>query len=437
MRIAFGGTLTALTLALAATVAPTTGAGAADLRWIDQSRGAIDTVIDELFVRTFNEEHPDTPLTITRQEEHEKFVRMLIEANNAPDLIQLNGPSELVDLAETDRIIPLDAYAEKYGWKDKILPWAYESGTVNGKLYAVPITYESLMLFYNKDALAQHGLEVPRSLEEIEQVCQKAKEAGVACFANATGGKASRGEWYIGWHLNAGAGPDALYAVLRREQPWSSLKSHFERNLQWIRDGWYGGRQDIYFALSFDEAWAMLSSGQALMRVAGSWDLRRMVEFCNEACDWVPAPSLSPSVPEHYELAIGETLSISADSADPDAAAAALDHLFNDKERAARIIEGSNFSAWMVPLSWEEEDFSPDVDPRLVHLPVHFSELTAEGRFGYTSWTFLPPKTRSYLFEGFEAMLMNNTSIDEYLAKLQETFDSEKDSVPPLPKPTL
>jgi raffinose/stachyose/melibiose transport system substrate-binding protein len=91
--------------------------GAAEITWIDQARGDIDS----LFVEPFNAEHPDIKLEISRQENQEDAVRMSIQARNAPDILQLNGASEVANLARADLLVPLDDYAEKFGWNDKII----------------------------------------------------------------------------------------------------------------------------------------------------------------------------------------------------------------------------------------------------------------------------------------------------------------------------
>jgi len=278
---------------------------------------------------------------------------------------------------------------------------------------------------------------MPSSAEGFEKLCAAAKEKSINCFANTTAGKSSHGEWWIGWHLNAGAGPGALYRTIKGEKPWAEMRPHLERNANWIKQGWYSGKPDLYFGLSHDENWSMVASGKALMRVSGTWDLGRMRKFCNDKCDWVAAPPLGAGVGEHFELAIGESISISADSKNPDAAAAVLDHLFNDRARAAAIIEASCFSAWVVPLKWQAGDFTAAVDPRMVRFLTSFSDVTGQGRFGYTTWTFLPPKTRLYLFEALDDVLANKKTIDAYVNGIQPIFDRETSAIGALPPPKM
>ncbi|MCA1806738.1 MAG: extracellular solute-binding protein [Actinobacteria bacterium] len=407
--------------------------------WITQPRGDLDQVVIEVLVDAFNEQHEDVQLNVIFQENHDNYVRLAIQAGNAPDIIQANGPSEAVQYALANQLVPLDEYAEQYNWDEKLLDWAYEVGQVGGTLYSVPIAFESMLLYYNAALFEEYGWVVPTNRAEIEEVCQAATEASLICFANGTGARASRGEWWLGWHLNGWAGPDKVYEALSGERPWTdpAFAESVDLNREWISNGWYNGRPDLYFALGHDENWSLIASDQALMRVAGSWDLARMQSFCPEDCDWAPAPSLNPEVPIHFELAIGETLSITTQSERPDLAAKVLDFIISGRERVADLIAASNFSTWFVPLEFSASDFDEGADPRVLRYMEEFANVTGEGRIGYTTWTFLPPRTRTTLFEDFELVVVGDLSVEDYLERVQSIFETELDSVPPAPQTAI
>ena len=89
----------------------------------------------------------------------------------------------------------------------------------------------------------------------------------------------------------------------------------------------------------------------------------------------------------------------------------------------------------MVPLRWQTGDFSAEATPVGALRDQLRPSCTGQGRVGYTTWTFLPPKTRSYLFEAFESVLTDKMTLDAYMAGIQPIFDREKAAVPPLPCP--
>lgn len=405
----------------------------AEITWVDQARGEIDQKIDELFVASFNAEHPGIRLTITRQENQDAYVRMAVQARTAPDILQLDGAAAVVDLARAERIIPLDGYAARYGWDKLIQPWALQSGVVDGKLFSMPLTYESLVLYFNKATFDKLGIAVPKDLAGIEAACEAAAAAKIVCFANSTGGRPSRGEWFSNWQLNAAVGPEVIAEVLKGTRPASDLGPALTQNIAWIKNGWYSGRPDLYLTLSADDAWSQLAAGQALMRVSGSWEMSRIQRFCSDVCDWAMTPALNDDVAQNYPLGVGETLSISADSKNPDAAAEVLNALFVDKARAARVLNAIAFETWVVPVDWNAEDFPEGTDPRYSRFIVDLADKSMAGDIGYTTWTFFPPKTRNYLFEGMEAVVVGGRSAEEFIAGIQPILDGERDSVPALP----
>lgn len=407
----------------------------ADISWVDQARGEVDQKVDELFVAPFNAEHPDIRLTITRQEDQENFVRMSVQARNAPDILQLNGAAEVTNLARAGLLVPLEDYSRKYGWDKLIQPWALESGIVGGELYSLPLTYESMVLYFNRATLEELGIGVPQNRADVIAACELAAEKDLICLANNTGGKPSRGEWFSTWQMNAMAGPQVIHDVLTGTQPATALGPALLQNIAWIDNGWYSKRPDLYLTLGADEAWGQIASGEALMRISGSWELSRIRKFCDADCDWAMMPTLDDAVMSNYPLGVGETLSISADSENPDAAAEVLNALFTNKARSAELLNAIAFETWVVPVDWDAEDFPADTDPRYSRFVVDLADRAIEGKIGYTTWTFFPPKTRNYLLESMEAVVVGGLSADDFVAGIQPLLDSERDDIPALPTP--
>jgi raffinose/stachyose/melibiose transport system substrate-binding protein len=408
------------------------------VEWWTAPRGEYEPMIDELFVNAFNSTHDDVQLNLVRQENIDDITRMSLQAGTGPDIAQMGGG--VTDLVDAGLLAPMNDYAETYGWAEEILPWAYEVSFIGDGLYSLPQTYESILLYYNKTLFDEHGWAPPKTLADIEFLCGEAVKLGKICFGSSTEGRLTRNEWWLGWVINSYAGPDKFYKTLTGELQWTdpAFAEAVELQRKWIVDDeWFAGGMDNYFTFSHDENWISMAAGDTLMRVAGSWDLRRMITLCPEDCDWVIPPSLNPAVPQHFQLAIGEYVSIPRDADNPQAAAEVLDYLFNDRERAAAIIEGFNFGQWLVPLHWEASDFSADADPRLVRFIEEFARVTGEGSFGYTTWSFLPAETRYYLNEGFEAVMLGDTTVEDYLQHIQDLLETERDLLPPAPKTSI
>ena len=65
-------------------------------------------------------------------------------------------------------------------------------------------------------------------------------------------------------------------------------------------------------------------------------------------------------------------------------------------------------------------------------------EAFSKGQYGFTTWTFWPGATNSYLIEGIEQVWLNKITPDAYLTRMQTLFSQEakEGKVPPLPPRT-
>jgi len=68
-------------------------------------------------------------------------------------------------------------------WRDTFLPGALDPYTENGKVYGIALPYYAFCMWYNKAMFAQHGWKPARTWEEMFDLCEKIKSAGIAPIA--------------------------------------------------------------------------------------------------------------------------------------------------------------------------------------------------------------------------------------------------------------
>jgi multiple sugar transport system substrate-binding protein len=102
-----------------------------------------------------------------------------------PDLLMLDNP-DLQQIAQTGALTPLDQYGiDSSGFAEGIL----SAGTYKGKVYGLAPTVSTIALVYNKDMLAEAGVAVPRTWDELKAAAAKLTRPGrygMAVDANAT-----------------------------------------------------------------------------------------------------------------------------------------------------------------------------------------------------------------------------------------------------------
>ncbi|ALO98261.1 Putative sugar ABC transporter, substrate binding protein [Streptomyces hygroscopicus subsp. limoneus] len=102
-----------------------------------------------------------------------------------PDLLMLDNP-DLQQIARTGALTPLDRYGiDAAGYTEGIK----SAGTYRGKVYGLAPTVSTVALFYNKDMLAEAGVAVPKTWDELKTAAAELTRPGrygMAVDANAT-----------------------------------------------------------------------------------------------------------------------------------------------------------------------------------------------------------------------------------------------------------
>lgn len=352
-----------------------------------------------------------------------------------PDIVVTPGPSLSMELGKAGQVLPLDDYAAKYKWTESFSPWAIDLGKVDGKLVALPNEVETLMLYYNSTLFTDKGWTPPKTLDEMMTLSGTIKDAGVIPFAHTNAEWKGSNEWFVGEFLNHSAGPDKVYQALKGELPWTDKV--FADALTLLdtcqKNGWFMGGLDRYYTTATADATAAWASGDAAMKIEGTWLVSNANTFFKDSgqeWDWVPMPSTSGE--EIYDLGIGSTYSINAKSTQADAAAEFLAYFFSPESQAKQVA-GAGLAAAPIEIP---ADLLSDLDPRQARMIQRLNAASSSGGYGYTTWTFWPPKSETYIIEEIEKVWGGKMPVADYLKGLQDLFATElaAGDVPPIPK---
>jgi raffinose/stachyose/melibiose transport system substrate-binding protein len=179
------------------------------------------------------------------------------------------------------------------------------------------------------------------------------------------------------------------------------------------------------------------------MNMEGTWFLEEIDSFFGEQAGnenewgWTPLPSLRDEIPRPlFELGLGSTLSINRRSEQADAAAEYINWYYSVPERVTQRMADVP-AVFNVPIAVEEEDFPANMDERVVEILATLTEATSKGNYGYTTWTFWPPKTDLFIYEEMQSVITNKMTPAEFCAGVDEIFREDLDAgeVPPLIQP--
>ena len=431
IRLASG---TALAVAL---LAPTAAAAQSVSWWYEALTPEQQRLLDDTLVAGFDASHPDITLQLDyRGNAVENQQRLALMSGGGPDIVNSNGPALALTMAKAGQLLPLDNYAAEYDWTGRLIPMFLSIGKVDGTLYSIPKNYEAMGLFYNADLFAEKGWTVPKTVAEMETLADTMLEEGMTPFVAGNAGFRSANQQYFTVAINQLAGPEAIHEALAGTRPWTDpvFVDAMTKFKEWYDKGYYG--RD-YFSTSSIDAFAGMVTGKTGMAPQGTWAFSWVTDYFDPAGveagfasipvgDGVPYPL--------FPIGVGSTLSINANSPNPDAAAKVIDYVFNTEFYGAITPQWQG--EWNVPLAdLSTVTMQGEVTPLYEQATTMIADALASGNYGYTTWTSWPPESEQYIISGVEELWLDKATPEAFLAGLQEVFSKElaEGSVPPLP----
>ena len=392
------------------------------------------TVIDP-----FNEMSDTIFVDAVAQPEAWNATRTALAAGEGPDIVRTPGPSFVFELAQAGQLLPLDDYVASEGWDDLFVDWALSLGEVEGTIYSLADELETLVLYYNKTLFEQKGWTPPSTVAELYELAAviAADEDDIVPFAHTNAEWRPANEWHVGEYFNHVAGPDRVYEALTGQIPWTH--EDFVTSVELLdeaqQNGWFTGGLELYYTLTFDEVRGMLGRGEAAMNIEGTWvaaDLDTLY-FTEEnggmEWDWIPTPSQTGD--PIYTIGMGNTSSINRNSEHPEAVAEFLSYSFSPESQAA-LLRNCGKAPAPVRLT---DDAMEGVDSRIAAIFIDLAAASDSGGYGYTTWTFWPPKSDAYIYEEIERVWSGDITAEEYLQGLDDLFQEEfaAGAIPPIP----
>lgn len=405
------------------------------------SGGEGATCYQETVIDVFNAQSETIFVDAVAQPEAWNATRTALAAGEGPDVVRTPGPSFVFELAQAGQLLPLDDYVSSEGWDDLFVDWALSLGEVDGTIYSLADELETLVLYYNKTLFEEKGWSPPSTITELYELAAVIHADDIIPFAHANAEWRPANEWHVGEYLNHVAGPDRVYEALTGQIPWThpDFVTSIELLNEAQQNGWFGGGLEFYYTSTFDEIRGLLGSGEAAMNIEGTWVAANLDPnyFTAENSssgeanewDWVPVPSQTGAA--IYSIGMGNTSSINRHSAHPEAVAEFLSYNFSP-EVQAQLLRDCGKAPAPVRLT---DDAMEGVDPRIAGIFIDLASASDSGGYGYTTWTFWPPKSDVYIYEQIELVWAGEITPEEYLQGLDEVFQEElaAGAIPPIP----
>lgn len=371
-------------------------------------------------IKIFEEENPDVTVDVEKQtfEQIQKNAKIVLTGDDVPDVMEFNkGNATAGQLAAQGLLTPLTDAATERGWDEKLTGSLATTATYDeqgrmgsGEWYGVPNYGEFVGVYYNKDMFAEHGLEVPTSLDELEDVLAAFKKEGITPLAEA-GAEYPLGQlWY---ELVLAYGDRALvddYQLFANDVDFhnDAMTKATEKLDEWIEKGYIASDSA---ALTAEDMGVSFIDGTYPLMVSGSWWFGRLATEVE--ADWgqfnFPGNTL-------HTGSSGNLWVVPANADSPSLAEEFIDITLRPEVQNVLAAEGG------LPVAG---DASVIEDERTRELTENFQAiLDADGLAFYPDW----PVAGYYdvIVSELQSLVNRSKTPDEVLDGLQSSYDEGK-----------
>lgn len=230
-------------------------------------------------------------------------LRSSMGSPSAPDVFFNWGGGSIKPYVDSKDLVDLTSTVKKDATlKDGFLPSVMTAGSLDGKIYGVPMRgMQPVMLFYNKTLFAEHKLQVPRTWEDLQKAITTFKAAGITPFALGGSDKWPELMW-MEYLLDRIGGPEVFQRIQNGDtdgwgDPAVLRTAQTVREL--IDDGAFGKN---FHSVDYGNGGAptLLNKGKAAMHLMGSWEystqLGKAPEFARNDLGWTAFPTVAGGV---------------------------------------------------------------------------------------------------------------------------------------------
>jgi len=234
-----------LGLALGATsLVSTVALSQTEIQWWHAHSGSLGDTVNKV-AENYNASQSDVVIVPTYKGGYEDTMTAGIAAFRAkeqPHIIQIFDAGAATIINAKGATVPVADLMTDFNIEDYIPGVRYFYADSDGKMIGLPFNSSTPLLYYNKDAFAEAGLDAPPATwEEFEAMAPKLKEAGFTALAQ------SHSPWIFSENFHsrhnlqmatANNGYDSTDAKILYNN--DEMKMHWGKVKEWLDAGYYG-----------------------------------------------------------------------------------------------------------------------------------------------------------------------------------------------------
>ncbi|MBS3650999.1 extracellular solute-binding protein [Pseudaminobacter sp. 19-2017] len=295
--------LAAAAIALTAFGPLTMAASSAETLVINTDRsGAGQKEAMNKIAKDFEAANPGVSVTINYSdvESYKTSIRNFLVAS-PPDIAFWFTGARMRAFTQRGLFEDLTTFFEQNGLKEPMGPFI-EAVTDDGKQYMMPTNFNIWGFFYNKSVFEQHGLQPPKTWDELMSASAKLKENGVVPFAIGTRDLWANALWFD-FITKRTAGLDFYMELMNGKASYTDdrIKRVFEIWKEPIDKGYFLENASSY---GWQEAIPFLNQGRAGMYLLGPYVLTSLPAEARDNMGFFPFPTIDAEVPDYEQVSI-------------------------------------------------------------------------------------------------------------------------------------
>lgn len=364
----------------------------------------------EEIIADFEAANPDIDIELQNfdHEGYKTSIRNFLSAD-APDLANWYAGNRMAPFVNSGQFMDVSDVWEGNGLKDSLAS-ALPSMTIDGKQWGVPYTYYQWGIYYNKEAYAKVGAEVPSTYDEFIANCALFKDAGIDCVTTGT-----KALWpgagifdYMDLRTN---GYEFHMDLANGKVAWTDdrVKAAFAEWAKLVEPGYITAN---HAALDWQDAAALLVQGKAANYVMGNFAVAVFKEggLTDETLGFLPFPTINPDVPRAEE-APTDTVHIPSGASNVEDAKTFLAYLAG-AEAQTKI----NAAMGQLPIN---KDASVAADDPFISAGFELLSTTPGGIAQFFDRD-APAEMAKLGMEGFQQFMIQPDQLDKILERLEK-----------------
>lgn len=253
--------------------------------WNTGTEGA-DLEAYELAIKQFNE-NTTSGYTIenvaTQNDKYKEKLVIAMSSGECPDMYTTWSGGPMDQYIDAGYAQPIDDLASQYKLQDKYMEGALAQATYKDQLYAIPVKNISVAgIYYNKALFEQYGIEVPKTVSELEAAADTFVENGIVPFTLANGPKWT-GSMYFQLLATRKGGLEPFQKAASGEGSFEDECFEYagEKIQEWVNKGYF---PEGFNSMNEDDGQStqLFYTEKAAMYLTGSWKTSAFKTDCED-----------------------------------------------------------------------------------------------------------------------------------------------------------